>query len=138
GVLVDSFNRMAAGLQETRDALLRSNEDLQASNQRLDLERRLFSTVLASVTTGVLAFDADGLVLVCNPAARSLLSLSGEVSLESLRERTHLSPLVALIDQARVGALGGASGQWTGPGGEGGERVEAAGLPLARARGARR
>ena len=137
GVLVDSFNRMAAGLQDTRDALLRSNEDLQASNQRLDLERRLFSTVLTSVTTGVLAFDADGLVLVCNPAARSLLSLSGEVSLESIRATTHLSPLVALIDQARAGALGGASGQWTVPGEEGEERLEAAVRPLAPATGGR-
>ena len=45
---------------------------------------------------------ADGLVLVCNPAARSLLSLSGEVSLESIRGMPRLSPLVALIDQARV------------------------------------
>jgi two-component system nitrogen regulation sensor histidine kinase NtrY len=137
GVLVDSFNRMAAGLQETRDALLRSNEDLQASNQRLDLERRLFSTVLASVTTGVLAFDADGLVLVCNPAARSLLSLSGEVSLESIRWMPRLSPLVALIDQARAGVLAGASRQWTVPGEEGEERLEAAVRPLAPATGGR-
>ncbi|HTD51986.1 MAG TPA: HAMP domain-containing protein, partial [Thermoanaerobaculia bacterium] len=135
GVLVDSFNGMAAGLQEARDALLRSNEDLQASNQRLDLERRLFSTVLTSVTTGVLAFDADGQVLVCNPAARSLLSLSGDVSLESLREMTRLSPLVALIDQARAGT--GASGQWTVPGEEGEERLEAAVRPLAPAAGER-
>src|SRR5262249_54344645 len=80
GVLVESFNRMAAGLQEAQDALLRSNQDLQVSNQRLDLEKQLFSTVLESVTTGVLAFDADGNVLVCNPAARTLLDLSGEVS----------------------------------------------------------
>lgn len=137
GVLVDSFNRMAAGLQETRDALLRSNEDLQASNQRLDLERRLFSTVLASVTTGVLAFDADGLVLVCNPAARSLLSLSGEVSLESIRGMPRLSPLVALVDQARAGVLAGASRQWTVPGEEGEERLEAAVRPLAPATGGR-
>jgi two-component system nitrogen regulation sensor histidine kinase NtrY len=137
GVLVDSFNRMAAGLQETRDALLQSNEELQVSNQRLDLERRLFSTVLTSVTTGVLAFDADGQVLVCNPAARSLLSLSGEVSLESLRGMTRLSPLVALIDQARGGALAGASGQWTAPGEEGEERLEAAVRPLAPAAGER-
>ncbi len=121
----------------TLATLLRSNEDLQASNQRLDLERQLFSTVLASVTTGVLAFDADGMVLVCNPAARSLLSLSGEVSLESIRAMTHLSPLVALIDQARAGAVAGASGQWTVPGEEGEERLEAAVRPLAPATGGR-
>ena len=133
GVLVDSFNQMAAGLQETRDALLRSNEELQASNQRLDLERRLFSTVLESVTTGVLAFDAEGHVLVCNPAARSLLALSGGVSLESLRKRAELAPLAALIDQARGGALAGGSRQWTVPAEDGERRLEAAVRRLAAA-----
>jgi nitrogen fixation/metabolism regulation signal transduction histidine kinase len=86
GVLVDSFNDMAAGLEGARGALLRSNDELQAFNQRLEHERRLLATVLESVTTGVLAIDAEGRVSVCNPAARSLLRLpEGEVTIESLR-----------------------------------------------------
>jgi nitrogen fixation/metabolism regulation signal transduction histidine kinase len=100
GVLVGSFNEMAAGLQHTRDALVRSNEELQSSNRRLDLERRLLGTVLESVTTGVLAFDSEGRVLVCNPAARSLLSFDGDVSLESLRRRSDLAPIAAVLEEA--------------------------------------
>jgi nitrogen fixation/metabolism regulation signal transduction histidine kinase len=101
GVLVGSFNQMAAGLQETRDALLRSNQDLQSSNRRLDLERRLLGTVLESVTTGVLAVDSDGRVLVCNPAARSLLALDENVSLESLRRRPDLAPIASVLEEAQ-------------------------------------
>ena len=103
-VLVESFNRMAAGLEEARGALLYSNEELQASNRRLELERRLFSTVLESVTTGVIAFDAGGQITICNPAARSLLGVDGEVTAASLAARADLAPLVALLEEARAGA----------------------------------
>jgi nitrogen fixation/metabolism regulation signal transduction histidine kinase len=105
GVLVDSFNSMAAGLEAARDATLRSNEELQEINRRLDMERRLVSTVLQSVTTGVLAFDAEGRIAVANPAARSLLSLGEtDVTLESLRSRPELAPLVSLLREAGSGA----------------------------------
>ncbi|HMA17077.1 MAG TPA: HAMP domain-containing protein, partial [Thermoanaerobaculia bacterium] len=103
-VLVESFNSMAASLQEARDATLRSNEELQEINRRLDLERGLLSTVLGSVTTGVLAFDASGRATVANPAARSLLSLGeGEVTLEGLRGRPDLASFVRLLEKAEEG-----------------------------------
>ncbi len=130
GVLVYSFNRMAAGLQEARDAQLRSNEELQASNRRLDLERRLVATVLESVTTGVLAFDRDGRMTVCNPAARALLSLEGEVTVETLRERTELAPLVELLEEARNGVSSPAPRELTLSSGEGERRLEIALRPL--------
>jgi two-component system nitrogen regulation sensor histidine kinase NtrY len=133
GVLVDSFNRMAAGLEDARDALLQSNEDLSASNLRLDLERRLFSTVLESVTTGVLAFDAEGNVLVCNPAARTLLSLRGDVSLAGLRGRAELMPILALVDEARAGAPPAPPRQVALMTDEGERRLEVALRPLAAA-----
>jgi two-component system nitrogen regulation sensor histidine kinase NtrY len=104
GVLVDSFNSMAAGLEETRAALLRSNEELHVSNLRLDVERGLLATVLGSVTTGVLAIDGDGRFTVANPAARALLSLGAEpVTLERLGARSDLAPLAAMIERARAG-----------------------------------
>src|SRR5206468_1546222 len=37
GVLVDSFNSMAAGLQQARDDTLRSNQELQEINRRPEL-----------------------------------------------------------------------------------------------------
>jgi two-component system, NtrC family, nitrogen regulation sensor histidine kinase NtrY len=131
GVLVDSFNSMAAGLQEARDATLRSNEELQEINRRLDLERRLLSTVLGSVTTGVLAFDAAGRATVANPAARALLSLGDEdVTLDRLRGRAELAPLVALLEEAGSGTVQSGTRELI-LSGEGGERrLEIALRPL--------
>jgi two-component system nitrogen regulation sensor histidine kinase NtrY len=130
GVLVNSFNRMAAGLQEARDTQLRSNQELQSSNERLDLEKRLLSTVLESVTTGVLAFDAEGRVTVCNPAARSLLSLEGEVTVETLRRRPELEPVVTLLDETRTSASSPAPRELTLHSREGERRLEIALRPL--------
>ena len=103
GVLVTSFNRMAKGLEDARDALLRSNEELQTSKGRVDLERRLLATVLESVTTGVLALDGEGRVIVCNPAARALLELGNDVSLDALRRRPELSDLLVQLSGGRPG-----------------------------------
>ena len=131
GVLVESFNSMADGLQEARDSTLRSNEELQEINRRLDVERRLLSTVLESVTTGVLAFDANGRITVANPAARSLLSLGeADVTLERLGNRPELSPLVSLLAEAGSGSAP-ASPREMILSGEGGERrLEIALRPL--------
>jgi two-component system nitrogen regulation sensor histidine kinase NtrY len=134
GVLVESFNSMAAGLEETRAALLRSNNDLHASNLRLDVERGLLATVLESVTTGVLAIDRDGRFTVANPAARALLSLGpAPVTLDALRARPDLAPLVAMIELAETARPGGAPEApselvVSAPGGE--RRLEIAMRPL--------
>jgi len=131
GALVHSFNRMAAGLQEARDAQLSANEELHSTNRRLDLERRLLSTVLESVTTGVVAFDPDGRVTVCNPAARHLLALEGEVTLETLRRRGELAPLASLVEQALSGARPPVSRELALHADGGERRLEASLRPLA-------
>ncbi len=133
GVLVDSFNRMAAGLQEARDTQLASNRELQSTNDRLDLEKRLLSTVLESVTTGVLAFDGEGRVTVCNPAARALLSLAGEVTVETLRRRPELEPVVTLLEEATAAASSPAPRALTLHSREGERRLEIALRPLSSA-----
>jgi len=134
GVLVDSFNSMAAGLEDARDATLKSNEVLQEINRRLDLERRLLSTVLESVTTGVLAFDANGRITVANPAARSLLALGeNDMSLERLRQRPELERLVSLLEDAVRGSAPSSPRELilSGDGGE--RRLEIALRPLSAA-----
>jgi two-component system, NtrC family, nitrogen regulation sensor histidine kinase NtrY len=131
GVLVESFNRMAGGLEDARNALLRSNEELQTSNRRVDLERRLLATVLESVTTGVLAFDGEDRVIVCNPAARSLLDLGPDVSIDSLRARAELSDLVSLLSAGRPGELPASARELTLPSAAGERRLEIAMRPLA-------
>jgi two-component system nitrogen regulation sensor histidine kinase NtrY len=127
GVLVESFNRMAKGLEEARDALLSTNEELQTSKVRIDLERRLLATVLESVTTGVLALDGEGRVIVCNPAARALLDLEEEASLAALKRRPELAGLVAMLS----GSPGAAPRELTLDSASGERRLEIALRPLA-------
>ncbi|HYB52639.1 MAG TPA: ATP-binding protein, partial [Thermoanaerobaculia bacterium] len=111
------------------------NEELQVSNRRLALERRLFSTVLESVTTGVIAFDADGQITVCNPAARALLGVNGDVTAAALAARTDLAPLVGLLEEARAGAPAPSPRELVIASDSGDRHLEAAVRPLSRAEG---
>lgn len=132
GVLVESFNRMAKGLEEARDALLSTNEELQTSKGRVDIERRLLATVLESVTTGVLALDGEGRVIVCNPAARALLDLGEEeASLAALRRRPELAGLVSLVSARTPDSPASAPREMTIDSADGERRLEIALRPLA-------
>ena len=62
------FNQMTARLKGQRDELLETN---RMTEQR----RRLFDSVLSSVTSGVVGLDSDGRVTLVNPSARRLLSV---------------------------------------------------------------
>ena len=62
------FNQMTAQLKGQRDELLETNH---ATERR----RRLFDSVLSSVTSGVVGLDSDGRVTFVNPSARRLLSV---------------------------------------------------------------
>jgi two-component system nitrogen regulation sensor histidine kinase NtrY len=70
GVLVSSFNRMAADLEENRRKLESSgrevsetNTALQAANAAIEQRRLQIETILENVPTGVLSLDAAGAVL---------------------------------------------------------------------------
>ena len=54
-------------------AFTRMVADVRASQAALDAARRRTATVLRTVTTGVVAVDAEGVVLLANPRARELL-----------------------------------------------------------------
>jgi len=73
GSLIESFNRMAGELESQRGELTETNRNLQDVNRRLDEERDYLSTVLASVSTGIIAFDEELRLLSINPAAREML-----------------------------------------------------------------
>ncbi len=66
------FNQMTRQLSAQREALLDSN---RASERR----RRLFDSVLSSVTSGVIGLDADGKIDFLNRAATRLLHLDEDV-----------------------------------------------------------
>lgn len=76
GVLIDSFNRMASQLETQRSALTLSNVDLQQANKKLDDERDYLSTVLESVSTGIIAFNDRHELLSTNRAALRILQIA--------------------------------------------------------------
>jgi len=62
------FNQMTRQLKGQRDALVESNVETEG-------RRRLFDSVLSSVTAGVIGLDADGRVDFVNRAAERLLEM---------------------------------------------------------------
>jgi two-component system nitrogen regulation sensor histidine kinase NtrY len=64
------FNQMTRQLKGQRDALVESNRETEG-------RRRLFDSVLSSVTAGVIGLDSDGRVDFVNRAAERLLDVKG-------------------------------------------------------------
>jgi two-component system nitrogen regulation sensor histidine kinase NtrY len=100
GTLVESFNQMAAELQENREVITRSTADLRRSNRALDERRRYIETLIASISTAVISLDSEGRVTTANPAVSAILGLGVQAG-EPLRpalERHGLDPIVSLLD----------------------------------------
>ncbi len=68
------FNQMTRQLKAQREALLENTRQIEA-------RRRLFDSVLSSVSPGVIGLDANGQVEFVNPSARRLLELDAEAVL---------------------------------------------------------
>ncbi|SOB98230.1 two-component system nitrogen regulation sensor histidine kinase NtrY [Rhodobacter sp. JA431] len=66
--LGQSFNRMTRQLKHQR-------EELVESHRETDEQRRMFDSVLSSVTSGVIGLDAEGRIDFLNPSATRLLML---------------------------------------------------------------
>lgn len=65
------FNQMTSELKVQRDTLL-------DRNAQIERRRRLFDSVLGSVTAGVIALDSEGRVSLLNRSAEGLLSIRSE------------------------------------------------------------
>ena len=90
------FNQMTRQLKGQREALL-------DSNKQSETRRRLFDSVLSSVTAGVIGLDEDGKVDFANPAAARLLDFDpAEVEGQDLHFAVpEFSPLIDRL-QAEV------------------------------------
>ncbi len=86
------FNQMTGRLKGQRDELLETN-------RLTERRRRLFDSVLSSVTSGVVGLDADGRVTFVNPSARRLLSVGEEQADSALS--VAIPEFAALFDQVR-------------------------------------
>ena len=87
GILVDSFNRMAEEIKQSRQKLVKANAELRETNEHLDERRRYIETILHNIATGVISIDESDVIRAVNEAALKTLQLNREEILNrSLRE----------------------------------------------------
>ena len=88
GQLVDSFNRMAADLETSRNSIEASGREMARINSELEQRSRHIETILESVPSAVLSLDASRQIVRCNGALLRLLRLEQDppVGLQSLHD----------------------------------------------------
>jgi PAS domain S-box-containing protein len=92
--LVSSFNAMTRRIARARNAL-------EANRRRLQAQHNYLETVLGSLSTGVMALDAEGRIQTANRAADLILALPvGAMEGKDLRVLSMRSPpLAAFVDR---------------------------------------
>ena len=102
GMLVDSFNEMAAELQENREVITRSTADLRRSNRALDERRRYIETLIANLSTGIVSLDPQGRVTTVNPSLCAILGVDLRAGDDARKAfcGAGLEPLAAMLVDA--------------------------------------
>ena len=77
-VLVDSFNRMATEIRESRRELEKANEELVQTNKELAEGRNYIERILQNIGTGVMSVDRHDMVRTVNQAALRILKAERE------------------------------------------------------------
>ncbi|MDA2928451.1 ATP-binding protein [Acidobacteria bacterium AH-259-O06] len=87
GILVDSFNRMAEEIKQSRQKLEKANAEMRETNVQLDERRRYIETILHNIATGVISIDESDVIRAVNEAALKVLQVNRENILNrSIRE----------------------------------------------------
>lgn len=85
GVLVNSFNDMAAQLGQSRQQIDEFTRNLQQALEEIEHRRKLMETILENIPTGVISIDANGTVNRINSAAAAIFG-EGANAAKSLAE----------------------------------------------------
>jgi nitrogen fixation/metabolism regulation signal transduction histidine kinase len=78
GELVRSFNHMAADLEDSRQAVETSNQQLSAANATLEARRGELETMLETIPNGVATLDTKRCVVLANRALSEMLDPGGQ------------------------------------------------------------
>lgn len=78
GLLVQSFNNMAADLEKSQERLSQANQDLARQNLELEQRRKYMEAVLNNITSGVISLDKEDRISTVNQAALDILSTSSQ------------------------------------------------------------
>ena len=87
GIVVDSFNRMADEVRESRRRLEEANAELRETNERLDERRSYIETILENIATGVVSVDRNDVIRTANKAAMEMFGAGpGQILNQPLTE----------------------------------------------------
>jgi two-component system nitrogen regulation sensor histidine kinase NtrY len=75
GELVDAFNSMCRDLRAGRVELERHSARLAEQNAEIESRRRYMEIVLQNVSTGIISFDARGVITTLNKSAEKMLEV---------------------------------------------------------------
>ncbi|MFQ5949562.1 MAG: PAS domain-containing sensor histidine kinase, partial [Nitrospiria bacterium] len=75
GVLVDSFNKMTADLNQGQEKIEEVNRSLIASNRESEGRRAYMEGVLQNIAAGVISVDEKGIITTFNPSAEKILNI---------------------------------------------------------------
>ncbi len=78
GILVDSFNRMTAKLNDSQSNVEKANQDLKITNVELEQRRQYIATVLDNIGAGVVSIDKKGHITTFNKAAADILMVKSQ------------------------------------------------------------
>ncbi len=92
------FNQMTRQLKAQRERLLENNRQIEA-------RRRMFDSVLSSVTAGVIGLEPDGRLAFINRAAQSMLAQSADAVLDQRLDAAapEFAPLLERLRTAPAG-----------------------------------
>lgn len=97
--LGQNFNQMTAQLHAQREELL-------TNTKQIEERRRLFDSVLTSVTSGVVGLDRDGQITFANPSAQRLLTMAdGQEGLAIAAAVPEFGPLFERLITEQRGAV---------------------------------
>ncbi|WP_368188313.1 ATP-binding protein [Aestuariibius sp. HNIBRBA575] len=74
----DEISQLGRNFNEMTEQLRGQREELLQNNRQIERRRRLFDSVLSSITSGVVGLDAEGNIAFVNPSARRLLDVDSD------------------------------------------------------------
>jgi signal transduction histidine kinase len=104
GALAQDFNRMAAELENRNRHLLETLTELDRSRQQVTGERNFMEGVVNSISSAILPFSRDGLLISVNTNGRTILGRQAEVGRHFREVFANWPGLTARIEQTVAGA----------------------------------
>ncbi len=86
GLLVDSFNKMAKEIVQSRVELEKLNRELKNSYDELFTKAEIIEAIIKIISTGVITLDKTGKITIINQVAKDILGVNEDVEGQIYRD----------------------------------------------------